>query len=112
MAVRTGAQFLEGLRDGREIWLEGERVENVTTHPKLERMARTLASVYDLQHDPELHDQMTFTSPSSGEPVALSYNRVGVPDIPDGSRTQTSQAKAKGDTSGTARAPNPLLSNR
>ena len=73
MAVRTGAQFLEGLRDGREIWLEGERVEDVTAHPKLERMAQTLASVYDLQHDPELHDQMTFKSPSSGEPVALSY---------------------------------------
>ena len=73
MAVRTGAQFLEGLRDGREIWLEGERVEDVTAHPKLERMAQTLASVYDLQHDPELHEQMTFKSPSSGEPVALSY---------------------------------------
>ena len=73
MVVRTGAQFLEGLRDGREIWLEGERVEDVTAHPKLERMAQTLASVYDLQHDPELHDQMTFKSPSSGEPVALSY---------------------------------------
>ncbi|HIM48387.1 MAG TPA: hypothetical protein EYM32_05890, partial [Dehalococcoidia bacterium] len=43
MAVRTGKQFLEGLRDGREIWLEGERVEDVTTHPKLSRMAHTLA---------------------------------------------------------------------
>ena len=29
MAVRTGKQFLEGLRDGREIWLEGKRVEDV-----------------------------------------------------------------------------------
>ena len=34
--ARTGAQFLEGLRgDGREIWLEGERVDDPTTHPKL-----------------------------------------------------------------------------
>ena len=73
MAVRTGKQFLEGLRDGREIWLEGKRVEDVTTHPKLLRMAHTLAAIYDLQHDPELHEQMTFKSPTSGEPVALSY---------------------------------------
>lgn len=80
MAVRTGAQFLEGIRDGREIWLEGERVEDVTTHPKLERMAKTLASVYDLQHDVELHDQMTFKSPSSGDPVALSYIIPGAQD--------------------------------
>ena len=73
MAVRTGKQFLEGLRDGREVWLEGERVEDVTAHPKLARMARTLADVYDLQHDPQLRDDMTFDSPSSREPVALSY---------------------------------------
>ena len=73
MAVRTGKQFLEGLRDGREVWLEGERVEDVTVHPKLARMARTLADVYDLQHDPQLRGDMTFTSPSSREPVALSY---------------------------------------
>ncbi len=73
MAVRTGEQFLQGLRDGREIWLEGERVEDVTTHPKMARMAKTLASVYDLQHSPEYHEKMTFRSPTSGEPVALSY---------------------------------------
>ena len=73
MAVRTGEQFLAGLRDDREVWLEGERVEDVTTNPKLARMAQTLAAIYDLQHSPEQHGQMTFKSPSSGEPVALSY---------------------------------------
>lgn len=73
MAVRTGEQFLEGLRDGREIWLEGERVADVTAHPKLSRMARTLAGLYDLQVSPELHNQMTFKSPTTGDPVALSY---------------------------------------
>ncbi len=73
MAVRTGEEFLEGLRDGREVWLEGERVDDVTTHPKTARMAATLAGIYDLQHRPENHDRMTFKSPTSGEPVALSY---------------------------------------
>ena len=29
----TGKEFLESLRDGREIWIYGERVEDVTTHP-------------------------------------------------------------------------------
>lgn len=73
MAVRTGEQYLSGLRDGREIWLEGERLNDVTTHPKTARMARTVAGVYDLQHMPENHERMTFKSPTSGEPVALSY---------------------------------------
>ena len=73
MAVRTGEQFLQGLCDNREIWLEGERVQDVTTHLKLAPMARTLAGIYDLQHRPELQDRMVFSSPTSGEPVALSY---------------------------------------
>ena len=73
MALRTGAQFLAGLQDGREIWLEGERVANVVTHPKLARMAATLAGVYDLQHKAENQDHMSFKSPSSGQPAALSY---------------------------------------
>ena len=73
MPVRNGEQFLDGLRDGREIWLEGERVEDVTAHPKLTRMAHTLAGLYDLQCDPDLKEQMTFESPSSGDLVGLSY---------------------------------------
>ena len=63
MALRTGAQFLAGLQDGREIWLEGERVANVVTHPKLARMAATLAGVYDLQHRAENQDHMSFKVP-------------------------------------------------
>ncbi|MFN8556988.1 MAG: 4-hydroxyphenylacetate 3-monooxygenase, oxygenase component [Dehalococcoidia bacterium] len=73
MAVRTGAEYLAGLRRYGSTWLEGERVADVTAHPRLARTAATLAAVYDLQHDPALHEQMTFRSPSSGEPVALSY---------------------------------------
>ncbi len=73
MGIRTGAQYLAGLRDGRVIYLEGERVADVTTHPRLARAAHTIAALYDLQHDPDLHEQMTFRSPTSGEPVALSY---------------------------------------
>ena len=45
-------------------------MEDVTSHPKLARMAGTLAGIYDLKHSPELHEQMTFASPTSGESVA------------------------------------------
>ena len=73
MGIRTGQQFLDGLKDSREIWLEGKRVEDVTTDPKLGRMAKTLADLFDLQHDPALHDDMTFKSPSTGDAVPLSF---------------------------------------
>ena len=46
MGIRTGQQFLEGLKDSREIWLEGSRVDDVTTDPKLGRMAKTLAGLF------------------------------------------------------------------
>jgi aromatic ring hydroxylase len=29
----TGQQYLDSLRDGREIYIYGERVKDVTTHP-------------------------------------------------------------------------------
>ena len=31
----TGAEYLESLRDGREVYINGERVEDVTTHPAM-----------------------------------------------------------------------------
>ncbi len=73
MPVRTGARFLEGLRDGREVWVEGERVKDVTRHPRLARTARSVADLYDLQHRPDLQDRLTYPSPTTGERVNLAY---------------------------------------
>src|SRR5689334_21706979 len=36
----TGPEYLESLRDGREIWIYGERVDDVTTHPAFRNAAR------------------------------------------------------------------------
>ena len=55
MPARTGKQYLEGLRQQpREIFLGGQRVEDVTTFPGLAGGARSLAGLYDMQHDPNL----------------------------------------------------------
>ena len=48
----TGAEFLESVKDGREIWAYGERVEDVTTHPAFSNAARMVARMYDKLHDP------------------------------------------------------------
>src|SRR5215472_965348 len=74
MGARTGRQYLAGLREQeREVWLGGERVRDVTTHPGLKGGARAIASLYDQQCDPKLIDAMTYVSPSSGERVGLSF---------------------------------------
>ena len=74
MSVRTGAQYLQGLRDrSSEVWLGNERVRDVTSHPALRRGARSVAHLYDMQHDPALRDEMTYTSPTTGDRVGLSF---------------------------------------
>ena len=55
----TGAEYLESIRDGREIWIYGERVEDVTTHPAFRNPARMVARLYDALHDPERRDVLT-----------------------------------------------------
>ena len=36
MPARNGKQYLQGLKDNSaEVWLEGERVRDVTSHPGL-----------------------------------------------------------------------------
>ena len=50
--MRTGAAYLESLRDGREVWFNGDKVKDVTAHPVLRRCAHTIAGLYDLQRDP------------------------------------------------------------
>jgi len=47
----NGAEYLESLRDGREIWLDGERVTDVTTHPAFALSTRSMARLYDALHD-------------------------------------------------------------
>jgi aromatic ring hydroxylase len=50
---QTGAEYLESLRDGREVYIYGERVDDVTTHPAFRNTARMTARLFDALHDKE-----------------------------------------------------------
>src|SRR6201995_5599205 len=74
MPARAGRQYLAGLREQeREVWLAGERVKDPTRHPGLQGGAHAIASLYDMQCDPELRDGMTYVSPTTGDRVGLSF---------------------------------------
>src|SRR6185437_15725655 len=47
----TGAEYLESIRDRREVYVYGDRVEDVTTHPAFRNTARSIARLYDALHD-------------------------------------------------------------
>ena len=55
----TGQEYLDSLKDGREIWIYGERVKDVTTHPAFRNTVRMIARLYDALHDPARKDVLT-----------------------------------------------------
>ena len=56
----TGKDYLESIRDGRRVYVGGERVDDVTTHPAFRNAARSFAMIYDRKRAPENRDVMTF----------------------------------------------------
>jgi aromatic ring hydroxylase len=71
MGIRTGKEYRQSLRDGRTIYVNGERVKDVTTYPPFQGIIQTLAPLYDLQHDHK--ELLTYSSGKNGEPVSLSF---------------------------------------
>ena len=58
--LKTGDEFRNSLRDGREVWYQGEIMEDVTTHPATSGGIDILAAAFDSQHDPETRDIVTY----------------------------------------------------
>src|SRR4030095_3861149 len=72
MGARTGEQFLKGLRETkRQLWVDGERVLDVTSHPALAGAARTLAGVFDRLH--AFPDECLVPDPETGEPLNVGH---------------------------------------
>lgn len=71
MPIRNGADYIKGLRDGREVWHAGRRIMDVTTHAGFSGTIKTLADLYDKQHTPEYRDIMTLEY--QGERISYSY---------------------------------------
>ncbi len=73
MAIRTGQQYIESLRDGRRLFIDGREVNDVTAYAPLRGVIDTIAGLHDQQCDPALRDRLTFVSPTSGELVSRTY---------------------------------------
>ncbi|UFX47586.1 4-hydroxyphenylacetate 3-hydroxylase [Bradyrhizobium sp. 41S5] len=58
--MRSGAEYLASLRDGRRVYVGGELIEDVTSHPMTKGYANAIAEYYDLHLDPKNQDIATF----------------------------------------------------
>lgn len=72
--ARTGNDYIEALKaNPPNLWLKGEKVEDPTEHPAFRGVVASMAALYDMQHDPEHRDTLTYSSPTSSEPVGMSF---------------------------------------
>jgi 4-hydroxyphenylacetate 3-monooxygenase len=68
--IRTGRQYLDSIRDGREVYIDGERVADVTRHPMFKPLVDIRARIYDLQHAAATRDLLTYEDGGERHAVA------------------------------------------
>jgi 4-hydroxyphenylacetate 3-monooxygenase len=71
--IKTGADHLRALRDGRTIMLDGQVVADHVTHPAFANVVATAAGLYDYNAHPDNREAMTFRSPTSGATVSRAW---------------------------------------
>ena len=67
--IRTGNEYLESIRDGRVVYVNGERVKDVPTHQMFRPIVEIRARIYDMQHDEATRPVMTYRD--GGEDYAI-----------------------------------------
>ena len=72
----TGDEYLESLDDGREVWIYGERVENVATHPAFRNTARMVARLYDSLHDPSRNKKIVVPTDTGNNGITHAFFRA------------------------------------
>ena len=54
--IRTGDQYRDSIRGTREVYMNGDRVDDVTTHPMFKPIVDIRARIYDMQHETATRD--------------------------------------------------------
>ena len=74
--IRTGDDYRESLRDGREVWMNGERVDDVTAHPAFRPIVDVRARIYDMAHEPDHRETLTYDEDGETFAVGLKLPRT------------------------------------
>src|SRR5437762_11846487 len=70
--LRTGKDYIESLRDGREVWIDGEQVTDVATQPAFAPLVSVRARIYDLAHEAGTRGLLTYTDAETSERCATT----------------------------------------
>ena len=69
--LRTGDEYRESIRDGRRVFINGERVEDVPSHPMFKPLVDIRARIYDMAHEKAFRDVMAYTYETTGQRNAI-----------------------------------------
>ena len=72
--IRSGKQYLEGLKDNRNVWMHGKKIKDVTKEPGLLRGCNTLASFFDNQHKSDHLNDITYLD-DEGDRCGIAFKR-------------------------------------
>jgi 4-hydroxyphenylacetate 3-monooxygenase len=68
-----GQRYIDSLQDGRSVWLDGKRIENLSRHPAFKGTLQTLSTLMNTLDQVETRDQVGFVSPKTGEYVHQAF---------------------------------------
>src|SRR5262245_7465703 len=71
--MRRGDDYVASLRDGRDVYLDGERVKDVTTHPAFAAPIRRIRDTYERARSDEAREVTTCVDPATGERMGAMW---------------------------------------
>ncbi len=71
--LRTGEEYRESIRDAREVWINGEKVADVVSHPAFKPIVDVRARIYDMAHEDKYRDVMSYVDAESNEPNCIGH---------------------------------------
>ena len=71
--IRTGKQYIESIQDGREVWIDGKKVDNVTEHPAFKPIIDIRARIYDMAHEDKHKEGLSYVDDSTGERNCIGF---------------------------------------
>lgn len=77
MAISSGQQYIDRInRLQSNVWLNGKQIKgNISEHPAFSGVMKSQAALYDMQHDKDLKDLMTYECEKTGELIGTSFLR-------------------------------------
>jgi 4-hydroxyphenylacetate 3-monooxygenase len=68
--IRTGQQYKDSIRDGRQVWINGERVRDIASHPMFKPLVDIRARIHDMAHEAEHASVMAYRN-AGGDTCAV-----------------------------------------